>query len=127
MTLPVHLQEKSETELEDWFLTNTDAPELPVDDMLAVIESMSSGGNTERCEDWSEMLQENLVEQGRRLEALRLLRMRSTWRDDEDFLKQCEGTITRLLDDRLGKAFRKLRTIHWEAIAPTILKTKKSF
>ncbi len=108
MTLSNEFHEKSIDEIEEWFLAAVESESLPIEDLLAVLETHGRGGYLTQIEGWAELLQDALVEAGEKDATLRLLEMRCAWRgDSSDFESICRAAAKAVFTSRLEKAFVK--------------------
>lgn len=108
MQLSDELKTKTAAELEEWFIESLEAEDLPLDDLLAVLAGFAAAGETGRCQEWAELLQEALAERGDTAGMLLLLRHCCSWREDTaEFRDACAQAAGRVLTDRHGQAFLK--------------------
>lgn len=81
----------SDDRTEDWFLTQLEEPEIPVDDLVAWLGEQRGAENREQVESLAELLQETLQERDASERALEVLRLRASWHEKEArFRKSCQ-------------------------------------
>jgi transcription elongation GreA/GreB family factor len=104
MPLPEHLNDPAR--LEKWFFDSIEVDPVPIDDILSTLVEAHIAGESERCEEWAELLQETLLEKKDKHSVLAVLAVRNNWlRDRPEFRNICKDTMARALDDRKGKAY----------------------
>lgn len=64
---------------EEWFLARLADEPLPTSALKDFLKSLAAGGETERADAWSELLEDTLIERGAPTAAIDVLRMRAAW------------------------------------------------
>lgn len=93
-------------DFEEWFLASVAADPMPVDAMLQALEDRRSSGDTSQLDSWAELMEEELTEQGRSDEVLRVLRLRAGLHTaNPAFKAYCEKKLSALArNDNVRKA-----------------------
>lgn len=98
------LEHKSVAEQEEWFLASLSESSLPVDAMIDLLIAVTSQGEADRGDEWSDLLLEELIERSDRAAARRLLGLKVQWHSQEnDYRKTAAEISLKIYDDRLGK------------------------
>jgi transcription elongation GreA/GreB family factor len=88
------------------FLEALEARPIPVDTLVGVLRFLLSSGQAATAENWTDMLQEALVEAADRDGLVRLLRFRAANREsDRDFGGICRDLLRKAWKDRDGAAY----------------------
>ncbi|OGV69700.1 MAG: hypothetical protein A2283_17200 [Lentisphaerae bacterium RIFOXYA12_FULL_48_11] len=100
------LKDKSDSQLESWFLESLAAEHMPLDHMLALLNQLIAGGKAEIVNSWTDLLQEELKERGDGTGMFRLIKTVSKWRQaDPDFRSVCRNALSSVFKDRIGVGF----------------------
>jgi len=100
------ISNKSEAELEAWFLGALQADDLPLVHMFAALAQIGAAGKIEQADSWAELLHEPLKARKDGSGMLRLMKTICTWRERETgFRKICRDSLKAVFSDRRGTGF----------------------
>jgi len=84
---------------EEWFLSQIDQPQLSVPSLLQAFSQLRREGESELAESWADMLQDALIERGRPVDALLVLKEMSVWRaPSPEWTVKCRDAAVKALE-----------------------------
>ena len=92
------------TRREEWFLAQIEKPDLPLDSFLHAFSLLRREGESELAESWADVLRDTLVERGRTMDALTVLKEMAVWRaPSPDWTARCRDAAVKALEKDLER------------------------
>lgn len=70
---------QTNTVTEEWFLSQLNAPEIPIESLLGALKSVVEAGNKATADAWAGLLRDELAERADIYNALRVLELQAHW------------------------------------------------
>lgn len=105
---------RTETDLEEWFLSQLEAEPLPFEPLLTALRDVAEAGEAGKAASWADLLQETVNEYS---DAITLLALRDSWQADPAFRRTAHDVMATLCErDRPVAAI--LRNVGFDGDAP---------